>query len=143
MNKLKLFFALVCLALILFSCKDEKKSPEHLTQMERVMEIHDEVMPKMGTVGRLASRVGAKVNDTELGKQFKTAQHDLENANEAMMDWMVTFGEKFDTDEIVRGKVLTPEKQALLDAEEEKIKVVRDKINISIANAEELLKKVD
>ena len=48
---------------------------------------------------------------------------------------------RFDHEEILEGKELTEEKQQWLDEEEEKVKVVKEKINGSIARAEALLAK--
>ncbi|WP_298479058.1 hypothetical protein [uncultured Maribacter sp.] len=125
----------------LSSCKEEKKAPEGPTQMQQVMAIHDEVMPKMGAIGKLVSTLKPMVDSTETGMQYEVAMKDLQKANKSMMDWMQSFGSKFDSDEILNGKQLTPEKQELLNSEEIKVKEVADLINTSIAKAEVLLKK--
>ena len=104
------------------------------------MAVHDDVMPKMGTVGKLASTLKPMVDSTETGMQYEKAMKDLQKANKSMMEWMQGFGSKFDSDEILNGKELTPEKQNLLNTEEVKVKEVADLINSSIANAEALLK---
>ena len=137
-----LFSILICTVLFLsFSCKEEKKAPEGSSQMEEVMAIHDEVMPKMGTIGKLVGELKPKVDSTETGKQYEVAMKDLQAANTAMMDWMKEFGDRFDHEEILEGKELSAEKQQWLDEEEEKVKVVKEKINGSIARAEALLAK--
>ncbi|MEL6917986.1 MAG: hypothetical protein AAFO99_09670 [Bacteroidota bacterium] len=66
---------------------------------------------------------------------------DLQDANKAMMDWMVNFGDRFDSDEILNGKALNSEKQQWLNEEEKKIMEVRDQINGSIEKAKTLLKE--
>lgn len=138
----KISSILFCTILFLgLSCKEEKKAPEGPTQMENVMAIHDEVMPKMGKLGKLVGELKAKVDTTEMGKKYEVAMKDLQEANTAMMDWMRDFGDKFDSDEILNGKALTEEKQQWLDEEEEKVKVVKEKINGSIERAEALLAK--
>nr|WP_288933172.1 hypothetical protein [uncultured Allomuricauda sp.] len=138
----KLFSILICTVLFLsFSCKEEKKAPEGSSQMEEVMAIHDEVMPKMGTIGKLVGDLKAKVDTTEMGQKYEVAMKDLQEANTAMMDWMKDFGDRFNHEEILEGKELTQEKQQWLDEEEEKVKVVKEKINGSIARAEALLAK--
>ncbi len=109
--------------------------------MEKVMAIHDEVMPKMGKLGKLVGELKAKVDTTEMGQKYEVAMKDLQEANTAMMDWMKGFGDRFDSDEILNGKELTEEKQQWLDEEEEKVKVVKEKINGSIERAEKLLNK--
>ena len=55
-------------------------------------------------------------------------------------EWMKGFGDRFESDEIMKGKKLTKEKQRFLDEEEVKVKALRDKMNTSIENAEALLK---
>ncbi|MDF0715096.1 hypothetical protein PY092_02950 [Muricauda sp. 334s03] len=138
----KILYTLLCTVLFLgFSCKEEKKTTEESAQMEKVMAIHDEVMPKMGTIGKLVGELKPKVDSTEIGQQYEVAMKDLQEANTAMMDWMKEFGDRFNHEEILEGKELSEEKQQWLDEEEEKVKVVKEKINGSIARAEALLAK--
>ncbi len=110
-------------------------------QMKEVLAIHDEVMPKMGTIGKLVAELNTKVDSTEAGMEYDAAKKDLQAAHKSMMDWMHDFGERFNSDEILNGKELSPEKQQWLTDEEEKIKVVRDQCNSSIEKAEKLLGK--
>ena len=107
--------------------------------MEEVMAIHDEVMPKMGKLGQLVANLKEKVDTTEQGKHFEVAMKDLQASNQAMMDWMKGFGDRFDSDEILNGKALNAQKQEWLNEEEVKVKALREQINSSIAKAEELL----
>lgn len=110
------------------------------TQMEEVMNIHDEVMPKMGTIGKLVGQLKPMADSLGMESAEAKAMKDLQEANKSMMDWMQEFGNKFDPEEILEGKELSEEKMQLLDEEEEKIKAVKEAINSSIARAEELLK---
>jgi predicted transcriptional regulator len=103
------------------------------------MAIHDEVMPKMSTIGKLVGEIKPKVDTTALGQKYDVAMKDLQDAHKSMMDWMKEFGDRFDHDEIMKGAELSEEKQKLLDAEEEKVKVVAEKINGSIERAQALL----
>ncbi|WP_394748402.1 hypothetical protein [Spongiimicrobium salis] len=133
---------IVCLlALFIFSCKEKKEAPVERTQMQQVMDIHDEVMPKMGILGNLAKKMQRKADTTALGLKYTAAQQDLEAAHTEMMDWMSGFGERFDSSEIMKGKALTDQKQQWLNDEEEKVKALREHINSSIKNAEALLKE--
>lgn len=136
-----IFFALFGGSLALLSCKQEKKASEGPTQMENVMAIHDEVMPKMGKLGKLVGELKSKVDTTEVGQTYEVAMKDLQAANTAMMDWMVNFGNRFDSAEILDGKALTEQKQIWLDEEEEKVKALKEQINSSIEKAESLLGK--
>nr|WP_298924106.1 hypothetical protein [uncultured Allomuricauda sp.] len=124
---------------LLSSCKQEKKAPEGPTQMQQVMAVHDEVMPKMGTLGKLVGELKSKVDTTETGRQYEAAMKDLQVANTAMMDWMMAFGNRFDSDEILDGKELSEEKQRWLDEEETKVNALKEQINSSIKKAEALL----
>jgi hypothetical protein len=109
--------------------------------MKGVMAIHDEVMPKMGTIGKLVSQLDEKITNDASSEDYVAAREDLKAAHKAMMDWMKGFGDRFDGDEILNGKALTEEKQKWLDEEEDKVKALRDQINSSIKKAEALLKE--
>ena len=76
----KLFF-FTFLALV--SCQsneagDHQNVPKNLKSLHReVLAIHDEVMPKMGAMGKLISALEPKVDTTVVGKQYKVAKDDL------------------------------------------------------------------
>lgn len=131
------FFSVILFLSI--SCKEEKKDTEKPTQMKKVMAIHDEVMPKMGKIGRLVGKLKSKIDTTATGIEHEKAMKKLQDANNSMMSWMQGFGNRFNSDEIMDGKELTSEKKEWLNEEEEKVKIVKEKINSSIANAESLL----
>ncbi|MEO0572720.1 MAG: hypothetical protein AAF039_13520 [Bacteroidota bacterium] len=135
-------FLMLCIVFLNFSCGQGKKDNiKTTTQMEQVMAIHDEVMPKMGTLAKYTAELKAKVDTTEMGQQYEAAMKDLQNANSSMMDWMMGFGDRFDSDEILNGKKLTPQKLEWLNEEEAKVKAVKEQIHSSIENAERLLGK--
>ncbi len=131
-----IFFTLL---LIITGCKSDPDKKEGTTQMDQVMMVHDEVMPKMGALSKLVAELKAKVDTTATGQQYAVAMKDLQDANKAMMDWMMGFGERFDSDEILNGKELTPQKQDWLNEEEEKVTALKEQINSSIERAEALL----
>lgn len=138
---MRTFLLIICLAILAISCKEEKKAPEGPTQMDRVMAVHDEVMPKMGALGKLVGELKEKVDTTEVGQQYEKAMKDLQKANRAMMNWMKNFGDRFDSDEILYGKELSEQKQQWLNEEEEKVNALKEQINGSIERAEALLSK--
>lgn len=129
---------LLAISLIgLSSCKEQKEP----TQMQKVMAIHDEVMPKMSQLGDLVGELNEKENDsTEIGQKYMQARKDLQAAHKSMMDWMQNFGNRFDPEEILNGKALSEQKKQWLDEEEEKVKKLKNDIIQSIENAESLLK---
>lgn len=142
--KSNLLILTAILSLIIVSCKEDPKPKqvnESPSKMEEVMAIHDEVMPKMSTIGKLVAELKPKADSTEQGLPYLTAMTDLQDAHKSMMDWMKGFGDRFDSDEILRGKELSPEKKVWLLEEEVKVKALRDQINGSIDNAEKLLEK--
>lgn len=110
-----------------------------MSQMDRVMAMHDEVMPKMGKIGSLANDFRKKLDAGEGGIAEKKAMEDLKAANKSMMDWMQDFMAHFDHKEINKGKALTAEKQALLNADEKTMIEVKKMMETSIENAEKLL----
>ncbi len=105
------------------------------------MAIHDEVMPKMGTLGKLVGQLKPMADSLGVESVEFKAMKDLQEANRSMMDWMQGFGDRFDADEILNGKDLSDEKKKWLLEEEEKVKQVKENINSSIANAEKILSK--
>ncbi len=124
---------------VLLSCKTEPKKDEIPSKMEEVMSVHDEVMPKMGTISKLIGALKPRVDSTDVGKENLKAIRNLQDAHKSMMDWMRDFGERFDYEEIMKGKALSEEKKVWLMEEEIKVNELREKINTSIANAERVL----
>jgi len=139
--KYKQLILLLILPILLGSCKTNEKKENNSSQMKEVMAIHDEVMPKMGTISKLVAALKPMVDSTSSGVEYQKAMRDLQGAHKSMMDWMKGFGDRFDSDEILNGKELTSQKQLWLNEEEEKVKALREEINNSIANAEDLLKE--
>ncbi|MEJ2584209.1 MAG: hypothetical protein P8Z38_03945 [Robiginitalea sp.] len=121
-----------------WACKGEKEAP---TRMERVMAVHDSVMPEMSTISRLVGQLKPLADSTETGQAYQKAMEDLQEAHTAMMDWMKGFGDRFNHDEIMKGKELTPEKQEWLKEEEIKVRDMADKVTRSIEQAKALLKE--
>lgn len=130
---------ILSLFILFVSCKSEPKKDESPSQMEEVMAVHDEVMPKMGTISNLIADLKPKVDSTEVGKEYLKAIRDLQGAHKSMMNWMKGFGERFDYEEIMNGKELNAEKQGWLQEEGIKVNELREEINTSIANAERVL----
>jgi hypothetical protein len=135
----KILLYLVSLIVVVGACKTEEKKQEEPSQMEQVIAIHDEVMPKMGVMSKLVAQLKPKVDSTAAGQEYQKAMHDLQSAHKSMMDWMKGFGDRFTSDETLNGKELTPEKKEWLNEEEVKVKLLRDEINTSIRKAEELM----
>lgn len=131
--------------LVFVSCKkkEETKTTSEPTQMRRVMEVHDEVMPKMGTIGKLIKQLESQPDSISNKAEYKKAAADLKDAHDYMMTWMQDFGKRFDSDEVMKGKALSEEKKIWLNEEEEKVKIMRDKVMNSIQNAKAILKETN
>ncbi len=136
---MKSIIVILPLFFFLLSCKTETKKVDSPTKMQEVMAVHDEVMPKMGTISKLVAQLKPLADSTETGMKYQTAMQDLQAAHRSMMSWMQGFGERFDSDEILNGKELTEEKKAWLLEEEKKVYRLKEDINGSIARAEKLL----
>lgn len=138
MKYLKKITFLFLFSILILSCKEEKKDPS-AEQMKEVLAVHDEVMPKMGTIAKLVAQLKPKVDSTAQGKVYEKAMKDLQESNAEMMDWMQRFGNRFDSDEIMNGKALTPEKKRWLKEEKQKIEALKQNVEVHISEAEALL----
>ena len=135
---MKQFFPILILALFtVVSCKKNTEK-EGSTQMQRVMAVHDEVMPEMKTIANLVGELQPKVDSTDQGIRYGEAVKALQDSHRAMFTWMREFGERFTSDEILNGAPLTEEKQKWLDEEEEKVIALKNQILESIQNAQAL-----
>lgn len=135
---MKKLIAIFLIALIA-SCNTQPKQEDGTSKMKEVIAIHDEVMPKMGTLARLARELNEKIQQEGPNDTYEAAVKDLGNAKTLMMDWMKAFGGEFSADEILKGAALSEEKQQALLEQEVAVKQVRAAILNSIAAAEALL----
>lgn len=145
MNTNKLWPFLLIVGLIFnFSCnKLSEEEQEFDALMQKVIDVHDEVMPKMGTMSSFIKELGTKVDTTTAGKKFEKAQNDLKNSYDFMMDWMSDFSSKFPHGEDVTTEDMEKftAKMNTLKEEEVEVNKLKEQINTSIATAEKLLKK--
>ena len=87
---------LTAIALIaLLSCNSDKKEEQML--FDEVMALHDEVMPKMGTLRSLANELSSKADSLSMDSlmdnsnsinEMRSLSKSLKDANEGMMEWM-------------------------------------------------------
>lgn len=129
---IKLIVSITLLAFVA-SCNQENKVEKLKTE---VMTIHDEVMPKMGRLMNLKKQLKDKIarldsigdNTEELVQLI----HNLEGADEAMMEWMRSYKEP--TPEMSEEEALK-----YLQDRMESIRKVKQKINSSKVAAETVL----
>ena len=110
---------LISFTLTFFSCQENPKETAEYAQMERILDVHDEVMPEMGTISGLIGKLEPLFTADSTLVQYGSAVEDLKMANGAMMQWMMDFSEDFTTDEIMGKTMIDKEKQNLLDRYEE------------------------
>ncbi|GJM60280.1 hypothetical protein [Persicobacter diffluens] len=112
------------LLLFLFSCNsEEKKQKEELQSIyNEVIDIHDEAMPRMGTIVRYQSEIQKLLKDStsseEQHAQFRQVNVALLKSEKAMMEWMHHLNTQYDT----------------LDYQEARQYLLEEKNNISAIN---------
>ena len=103
---------------------------------DKVIKVHDEVMPKLSQISELKGRIEAKMNEASDSASVASWQGlmvDLDVADEAMWVWMRQFNS--DLEEVSLDEALE-----YLQEEQTKVDAVAEKINAAIGNAEERLK---
>jgi len=139
MTKSISFLAATFLLLSLFiSCKSEKVDPQLSALMDEVMAIHDDVMPKTGTIHKkkkaLKKMLTPMIEDTtRLRNQLLDTILELETAEDGMMDWMAAYKSK--PSKLADGV----DPMTYYQAEKIKITEVKEKMLTSIENAKVLL----
>ncbi len=136
---------LLCLGLVL-ACNTEtdKLSEAFNAKMDMAIEAHDEVMPKMGKIGRLINELEKDI-DSLNRSTHEAAMKDLQEGHDKMMRWMKTFGNDFSPQEIQDGLQTTnldsiKVKLELITKNNEAAIDMKNHINTAIERAENLLK---
>jgi len=107
MNRIKTLFLAVIIGFAALACESGPSEEEQQNSMkDEVMEIHDEVMPKMGEMNTLKNELLAdaeslaidstNVENIEKSNTLKQIAAELEEANKSMMDWMRNYKPNFD-----------------------------------------------
>ncbi|MEW7278429.1 hypothetical protein ABW636_07520 [Aquimarina sp. 2201CG1-2-11] len=137
-------YPLLTILLVSISCNQlSKEEQEFDALMQKVIDVHDEVMPKMGEMSTLIKDLEVKIDTTAQGQTYAKAQQGVKDAYDFMMTWMSDFSTKFPHEE--GGNKINPEKLAiqmkLLKEEKVKVDQLKEQINSSIKIAKEALKK--
>lgn len=135
----KLIFAGIVL---LAACTGQSKSDECTSDQclkqqayDRVIVVHDQVMPKLRQISELKGQIEARMeNSLDSATSNKSLQlmRDLDAADESMWVWMRAFNQ--DIEDMPLDSALT-----YLEAEQAKVDKVAENINASIAAAEAAL----
>lgn len=141
-KQMKTITAILGICVLLISCNQVSKEEQEFDKiMQHVIDVHDEVMPKMGELSTLIKKMEPKIDTTLTGKQFAEAQKGLKNSYDFMMDWMSDFSNKFPHGEEVTSdnKATFDKKFQLLQEEKKEVDLLKEQINNSIQNAKKLL----
>jgi hypothetical protein len=120
--------------LLVWGCGE--KSQDNQALYDDVMEVHDEVMPKMNDIYKLKEELKKQIADSpslvdEKKKAIESAILKLDSASERMMVWMRNFNPLPDSlgEEKARG---------YLEEQQEEIKKVKDDMLKAIEEAEQI-----
>ena len=140
MNKV---LPIILIAVAMLASCGEKKEDAQKALLDKVMKVHDEVMPLMGDIMKYKKELNTRIDELlESGveeqeaqiAELKKAVEELENSHEGMMSWMRQFDSDFE------GKV-EEEVMAYLKDQMTKIESVGKETNAALRKAEQLLKK--
>ena len=132
------YLSIIALVAVVFSCSSPQKKTEEAqepTLKEKVMMVHDEVMPKMGelrkTQKELLVLVDSSAADSVVAAKYQELAREIEVANESMMNWMRNFEPDF---------AGTPEEvEEYLQGELEKIEKVKSDMLKSLEEGKKAL----
>lgn len=118
---------------------DEESEGPNQALYNQVMDIHDEIMPKMEDIYRLKKGfleeiANAPAMPAEQKKNIEIMISALDSANNAMMDWMHHFNPKPDSTDQEAAR-------EYLETEMERIKKVRDLTNETLDKAKKVSEK--
>lgn len=113
------------------SCKHNETDIEVKALYDKVIEIHDEVMPKISDINKLKKKVRKSGDKSETAMSLLK---ELDDADEGMMSWMSDF-QKYKTLSDSSSAV----KMTYLESEKIKISRVSDQMLSSIENAKKYL----
>lgn len=128
-----------CLILFLLFVGTLTALAQEISEMQEVMQKHDEVMAKMPGLVKLVNSLQTAAQNSDDKAKYELAIEDLKDANKSMMNWMVGFGKRFDADEMMKGKELTNEKKEWLQEEKIKVLALEEEIDNALSKAEKLI----
>lgn len=139
---MKKVIGLVLLAIFTFACGGGFDAK---VEEGKILDVHDEVMPKLGEVMSLKRQVLAKATEIEADNpgaeildELRDLAGELDAAREGMMKWMNDWA-KGKEDHVNRTSS-EEEQKAFFAAEMALVTKVKEDINSSIAAAKEILK---
>ena len=139
MKKLIIILSPVILLVYVYSC-GEKKVNEQKALYDKMMSVHDEIMPKMGDLMRykrlIRERLEVLTRDSIANAEeiatLRKSLTDLDNAHDGMMDWMHKFNRNFE--DMTKEEIMQ-----YLEGELEKIETVGKMTNKAMEEARKAL----
>lgn len=140
--------------LLFISCSGNKKNSDKYTEAKELykqsLDIHDEIMPKMGEIMQLQQKLKDKkdsISDQDKVSKIETSIQDLENINADMMQWMHNIPKVPEQDASQAsetGELPSPkEAKTIQENSLKKIREVRKNMDESIGRANELLESLN
>jgi Mg2+ and Co2+ transporter CorA len=125
-------------AILLVACEEKPKETDLL--YKKVMEVHDEIMPKMGDIMKLKKQLKEKIAELNASAEadsvkissLELAIADLDNSHEEMMGWMRQFNRDYEG--MVNEEILK-----YLNDQKGRIEKVGQVTNAALQNAQEQL----
>jgi hypothetical protein len=139
--KKQIIFGLFALMLALGACTDPKM--EKVVELQKAaIEVHDEVMPRMGEIHDLEMKIKKLRKNYEsdtaasaqvINDQLRDQLQSLDIANESMMDWMADYVVDYEKSAPADSAIVYYQQQM------EEIKDVKLKMEKSISDAEKFV----
>jgi hypothetical protein len=143
------FIKIFLVTIVAFALGCQTQQPEEAKafdqKMTEAIEIHDEVMPKMGKLSKLIVDLESKVDSTNASK-YKPVILDLKKGHDMMMEWMKDFGDEFSKTEINDGIKLEDidslkARLKAIEISKKEAEDMKEQVMMAIENAEALLKE--
>ncbi|MBV6644455.1 MAG: hypothetical protein KI790_03345 [Cyclobacteriaceae bacterium] len=118
--------------IVLSSCAPNAKNSELETLKKEVMEIHDEVMPKMGDLRKTRKALLDKAEDLDeaAAKTLLEQADRIDEAHKGMMQWMRAYEPDFAGTEDEIKKYLEEQKVAIQKVKDDMLNSVKSGANL-------------
>lgn len=128
-----------------FACSNPKEEAKitYKEKMQEVIDVHDEVMPKMSKISSSISSLEKQLETSENPEEIEKAIADLKYGYDFMMEWMRDFSTKFPN--ALKPKEYSEkeykEQIALLKEEKTEVLKMKKAVNSSLEQADKLINK--
>ncbi len=131
-------FAILASVFSIISCQEDPKNTAEYAQMQRILSLHDEVMPEMSTISKQITALESVFHMDSTQMAVGESIEELKGANQAMMQWMMDFSEVFSTEEIMGKEIISSDKRSLLEDYESSALALKKKMLGAIERADSL-----